>query len=142
MSKSESKAYEPGRFSFEAIIEKGYTDPNGGLHVLAIPSDTLRDDQGDSLTKRCLDRMASQCRQGIDILDNHRSTFGFGVTTKDTTVRPMAGMDGEYQLAVDILLDPTYPQARALFNEVMTNRCRKQLSIGGKLNRENPNCVK
>lgn len=129
---------ETGTFVFDATITKAY-ERDGKMHVVAVPSDTLRDDQGDRVSKGGLDGLAEQCRAGIDILDNHRATFPFGRTTAGSHVRK-AGSGS--QLVVDIELDDTYPQSLALFKEVQNGTCEKQLSIGGKLNRANPDCIR
>jgi hypothetical protein len=127
-----------GEFSFDAEITKAY-ERDGRMHVLAVPSDTFRDDQGDRISKGGLGRLADQCKNGIDILDNHRATFPFGRTTGETHVRDVGGGS---QLVVDVELDETYPQSLALFKEVQAGICKKQLSIGGKLNRDNPDCIR
>lgn len=130
---------EIGSFEFDATITKAY-ERDGEMHVVAVPSDTLRDDQGDRVSKAGIGGLAGQCQDGIDILDNHRATFPFGRTTGDS--RTQARKGGGHDLVVDILLDKSYPQSLALFKEVQDGTCEKQLSIGGKLNRANPDCIR
>lgn len=132
------KNREIGSFEFDATITKAY-ERDGEMHVVAVPSDSVRDDQGDRISKGGLGRLAEQCQGGIDLLDNHRATFPFGKTTGDSHVQEE---DGGGRLVVDVELDGGFPQSLALFKDVQAGTCEKQLSIGGKLNRANPDCIR
>ena len=134
-------------FSFNVTLEKAYKDDDGRMHVVGVASDTLIDRAGDRMTREAINRMAEQLtRENIDLLDNHRSTFGFGFSDQaqavDTTIE-----EGEFkgqqvtELIVDFVLKEGYPQAQDLFKEVSEGLVTKQMSIGGTLNTNNPNAI-
>jgi hypothetical protein len=109
------------------------------MHVVGVASDTLPDFHSDRMSDRAIAQMARQATKGaLPLLDNHRATFGFGKTAEGR-----AGKKGRArELVIDFELDAKYPQAVDLFNEVLTGKSKKQLSIGGVLNLENPKAVR
>ena len=113
-------------------LSKAYKDDSGRMHVTAIASDSQTDLEGDAMSRPALESMVQQFKKGVDLIDNHRSTFAF-VRTIDAQLITEKGQTGDicWKVLVDIELDDSYPEARALFREVQENRCNKQLSIGG-----------
>jgi len=124
-----------------AVVEKAYQDDKGKMHVVAVASDDAADLQSDQMSKSALSKMADDANTGIPLLDNHKSTFEFGRSVSGAVV--IKEVDGKpvQQFVVDLELDGDYPQARALYKEIKSKRCNKQLSIGGKLNLKNPNSI-
>ncbi len=120
----------------QAFVNK---DRGGKLCVVGVASDDLPDAQRERVTSGCLEKWAGQCREGLPLLDSHSGTFPFGVSY-DGVVKK--GGEGQSELEVHFELDPEYPQARTLFAELQKGSCDKQMSIGGDLNLENPDCVK
>lgn len=123
-------------------VSKAYQDEQGKMHVVAVASDDTVDLQRDQMTDEALDKMASQVASGIPLLDNHKATFEFGRTCNGY-VQTGTAPDGKpaRQLFVDVELDGEYPEARSLYKEVLAGKCKKQLSIGGKLNTKNRNAA-
>lgn len=121
-----------------APITKAYQDEQGKMHVIAVASDDTVDLQRDQMTNKALDRMAAQAQEGVPLLDSHKSTFEFGRSIGGTVAK---GKDGKLELIVDLELNGEYPQARTLFKEVMEGTCKRQLSIGGKLNLKNRDAI-
>lgn len=126
------------RFEFGVSLTKAYKTAEGAMRVIGVASDNLPDVQGDAMGEEALLDMALQCKSNsLPLLDNHRSTFGFGKTV-DGTIHS----DGERKmLFVEFELDQKYPQSLDLFHDVQGGKCDKQMSIGGKLDPMDPNAV-
>lgn len=142
--------------SFDVSVERCYKEADGTPHVVGVASDDMQDLTGDRMSDKAVKAMARQCVDNdLPLLDNHRSTFGFGHTHSATTRRvpavdPQTGkalLDKEgkpkmvTELVVDFALDPRRPESWALYEEVESGQCQKQLSIGGMLNMANRNAV-
>lgn len=123
------------------IVEKAYQDSNGKMHVVAVASDDLTDLQSDCMSKSALNKMAGDATKGVPLLDNHKSTFEFGRTVKGAVVTKEVDGKAVQQFVVDLELDAEWPHAKALYKEIKSKQCIKQLSIGGKLNLKNPNAI-
>ncbi len=127
------------RFEFSLPLTKAYKDGQGRMHVVGVASDTLPDFHNDRMSDKAIAQMARQASQeDLPLLDNHRATFGFGRTFTGRSTRKGKARE----LVIDFELDAKYPQAVDLFNEVLTGKAKKQLSIGGMLNLENPKAVR
>lgn len=127
------------RFEFSLPLTKAYKDDEGRMHVVGVASDTLPDFHNDRMSDKAIAQMARQASQeDLPLLDNHRATFGFGRTFTGRSTRKGKARE----LVIDFELDAKYPQAVDLFNEVLTGKAKKQLSIGGMLNLENPKAVR
>jgi len=123
------------RFAFDVELTTAYKDDDGQMHVVAIASDSLEDRERDRMSRKAIQGMVAQAKsEEIDLLDNHKSTFGFGHTS-DARLRT-SKKDGKvfYQFEVDFALDDRYPHAHDLYNEVESGKVKKQLSIGGLIN--------
>jgi hypothetical protein len=130
------------RFEFDAVCEKAWQDDKGKMFVRAVASDDRLDLQRDRMGKNALSKMAEAAKNGLPFLETHRSVFEFGKTIggeviegKDKDGKPVR------QFVVELELDGEYPQARKLFKEVASGGCKRQLSIGGKLNLKNREAV-
>lgn len=131
------------RFEFGADVVKAWQDEKTGkMLVRAIASDDRLDVQRDKMSSAALAKMAAFASKGVPFLETHRSTFEFGKTvsgevleSKDKEGRPVR------QFVVEVELDGDFPQARKLFKEVALGKCKRQLSIGGKLNLKNREAV-
>ena len=123
-------------FEFGIHLNKAYKDDTGQMHVVGVASDTEEDQQGDRMSERALRKMVRQARENkLPLLETHRSTFEFGRTDDSTLI----DKGDSKEFVVDFVLDGEFPQARVLFREVARGDKDKQLSIGGKLNLDNPN---
>jgi phage head maturation protease len=126
-----------GSFEFDLPLVKAYQTDKGAMRVVGLASDTLPDQQNEFMSDKALTGMAKQLKNGLALLDNHRSTFPFGRTV-DGSIHE----DGQSrQLLVEFELDPKYPQSLDLFNEVQARKSDKQLSIGGMLDQTDPKAV-
>jgi hypothetical protein len=131
------------RFEFDADCEKAWQDEKTGkMYVRAVASDDGLDLQRDRMSTAALTKMASASKKGVPFLENHRSTFEFGKTV-DGEIVTSTGKDGKKitKFFATIELDGEFPQARKLFKEVASGECKRQLSIGGKLNLKNRDSV-
>ena len=115
------------KINFNTTITKAFKDDEGNMHVVAIASDNKPDCENDRMSARCIDGFVKQCKRGVDILENHRSTFAFGVTVDAWK----EDQPDSVSLAIEILLKPEYPQSADLFQSVLSGKEDKQLSIGG-----------
>jgi len=130
------------QFSFDVNLQQAYKSPEGKMHVVGIASDDMEDRTGDRMSLKAINSMVRQAKQSrLPLLDNHKSTFGFGHTFDASAKRVKKGDKTVTQLAVDFELDERYPQAQDLFNEVNSGKAEKQLSIGGFLPTDNPKAV-
>jgi hypothetical protein len=107
--------------------------------VVGKASDDLPDHQRERVSEKGLLRWVDQAKKGLDLLETHRSTFGFGRTYDARVKKTDAGVN-EYE--VEFELDPKYPQAMDLFQSIQAGTCNKQMSIGGDINLANPECVR
>jgi hypothetical protein len=130
------------RFEFDALCEKAWQDEKGKMFVRAVASDDGLDLQRDRMSTKALQKMAESAKIGLPFLETHRSVFEFGKTTGGEIVA-MKDKDGKTvnRFVVELELDGDYPQARKLFKEVASGNCKRQLSIGGKLNLKNRDAV-
>jgi len=122
------------KVAFNTRVFKAYTkkDDSTGeekMHVVAIASDSKPDCENDRMSERCIDGFVEQCNRGVDILDNHRSTFPIGVTSEAWKEEEA----DKVNLVIDIELDETFPQSTRLFQDVLEGRAEWQMSIGGYL---------
>ena len=124
------------RFQFETSALEVYKDATGRPHVRAVASDTLEDRQGDVITETCINQMAKQVTRGIPLLPDHRASFEIGMSMLGDTRRNPASHGLE--LVCDFQLDDRYTEATVLYGEVESGHCKRQLSIGGYLNKTNP----
>lgn len=124
-----------------AFISKAYRDDKGKMHVVAIASDDNVDLQRDVMALSALQKMAEQAKKGVPLFSTHKDTFEFGRSVFGDVVRKTDGGRVIHQLVVDLELNGDYPQARQLFKEVVSGKCDKQVSIGGKLNLKNHSAV-
>lgn len=138
-----SATNEKHGFKFNVPLVKAYKDTKGKMRVVGQVSDNLQDVQGDSMSVTAIRSMSRQAKErGLPLLDNHRATFGFGHTA-DASIHE----DGETKsLLFDFELDDSWPQSHALFREVTAAQTAgkapdSQLSIGGRINMDNPNAV-
>jgi len=128
-----------GRFEFALPLTKAYKSGDGKMHVVGTASDTLPDLHDDRMSEKAVDAMAKQATEGaLPLLDNHRATFGFGKTVEGQVAKKGKARE----LVIDFELYAKYPQSLDLFQEVLAGKSKKQLSIGGMLNLENPNAVR
>ena len=124
-------------FAFD--LQRAFIDKESGKKcVVGVCSDDLPDLQKERVSNGLIERWVDQCDGGLDLLDNHRSTFPFGKTNNGTMV---TGPDGETQLQITVELDDKFPQSEVLYSEIKAGACKKQMSIGGAINLENPDCV-
>ena len=131
-------------FSFDVSLQEAYKSPDGKMHVVGIASDDEEDRTGDRMSTKAVRSMAEQANTNrLQLLDNHKSTFGFGETFSAQAKR-IKGKNGKVktELMIDFELKDRYPQAHDLFEEVQSGKGQKQLSIGGFLNLKNPKAVK
>lgn len=125
-------------FDFDVALNKAYTDSEGTMHVIGVASDDDVDRTGDKMSDMALDSMAQQANKNkIPLMDSHHGTFGFGHTHSGSIVKSGA----RKELHIDFALDKRYPQAQDLYNEVSNGKSQKQLSIGGNINRADPDAV-
>lgn len=144
-------------FTFDVALQRCYKEPDGTMHVIGVASDDLEDRVADRMSSTCVKNMAKQCTQNnLQLLDNHKSTFGFGKTysasaqqvpaVNKQTGKPILDKSGKQKMAtelvVDFALDGRYPQSKDLFDEVQSGKSEKQLSIGGYLDPENPDAIR
>ncbi len=134
-------------FDFDITLNKAYKAEDGTMHVVGVASDDGVDLTGDKMAECALDSMVQQAKtKKLPLLDSHHSTFGFGHTHDAHIQKKMeTGADGKAhakrEYVVDFALDDRYPHAHDLFKEVESGRSNKQLSIGGHLNRNDPEAV-
>lgn len=128
-------------FSFDAVCEKAWQDEKGKMFVRAVASDDRLDLQRDRMSANALKKMADAAKKGVPFLETHRSVFEFGKTVGGDVVDFEEGGKKVQKFVVDVELDGDFPQARKLFKEVAGNTCKRQLSIGGKLNLKNKEAV-
>jgi len=125
------------RFEFHTDCLEVYKSADGKPHIRAVASDSLEDRQGDVITETCIGKMAEQVAKGeIPLLPDHRSSFEIG-TSRGGETRRNPETNG-LELVTDFELDERYTEATVLFNEVSSRKCKRQLSIGGYLNKNNP----
>lgn len=125
------------KFAFETNHLEVYKGDDGKPHIRAIASDSLEDRQGDVITETCIKQMSTQVSKNeIPLLPDHRSSFEIGKSSYGDTRRNPSS--NGLELLVDFELDDRYTEAQVLFNEVQSGRCKRQLSIGGYLNKNNP----
>lgn len=137
-----NKSIDNVKFEFGASYEKAWQDEKTGkMYVRAIASDDKLDLQRDRMGALALDKMAGASKKGVPFLETHRSTFEFGKTTGGEIIEVMENGHKVQKFAVEIELDGDFPQARKLFKEVAAGNCKRQLSIGGKLNLKNKEAV-
>jgi hypothetical protein len=129
------------RIDFDATCEKAWQDDKGKMHVRAVASDDRIDLQRDRMSQKALEKMAKSAKDGVPFLETHRSVFEFGRTVGGEILEREQDGKKVRQLVVDVELDGDYPQARKLFKEVAAGNCKRQLSIGGKLNLKNREAV-
>lgn len=126
------------RFDFDVTLVKAYKATDGTLHVIGVASDDDVDLTGDKMHTMAIDSMAAQAKNHkLPLLPSHGDTFGFG-HTHDAWVKKGAGIR---EFVVDFALDARYPQAQDLHAEVASGTCKKQLSIGGNVNRADEDAV-
>ncbi len=127
------------KFEFNLSLNKAYKDDEGKMHVIGVASDTSVDQQGDRMSERALRAMVRQARDNkLPLLETHRSTFAFGKTSDANLV----DNGTTKQFVVDFELFEDFPQAKSLFREVLKGEKDKQLSIGGRLNLNNPKAIR
>lgn len=125
-------------FEFDVTLSKAYKADDGKMHVIGVASDDDVDLTGDKMHEKALESMVSQAKKNkLPLLDSHHGTFGFG-HTHDAHLQKKGG---KREYVVDFALDERYPQAHDLYNEVAAGHSQKQLSIGGHLNRADPEAV-
>ena len=125
------------RFAFQTNRLEVYKSDDGKPHIRAVASDSLEDRQGDVITETCIKQMADQVSHGdIPLLPDHRASFEIGKSHYGDTRRNDSTHGLE--LVVDFELDDRFTEATVLFNEVSSGKCKRQLSIGGYLNKNNP----
>lgn len=128
-----------GSFEFDLEVAKSSRDTDGVYHLYAVASDTQIDYQKDQMTLSALKKMEKQLKtEKIPLLENHDSTFHFGYI--DSAKVTKAGTDN-WELEVDLILDESFPQSKSLIKAVAAGKPKYQLSIGGKINKSNPNAV-
>lgn len=137
-----NSGFENVRFEFEANCEKAWQDEKTGkMYVKAVASDDRLDLQRDRMGRPALDKMAAAAKRGVPFLETHRSTFEFGKTVDGEITQVEEGGKKVNKFIATVELDPEFPQARKLFKEVASGVCKRQLSIGGKLNLKNRDAV-
>lgn len=137
-----SDKFENVRFEFEATCDKAWQDEKTGkMYVKAVASDDKLDLQRDRMGKTALDKMAAAAKRGVPFLETHRSTFEFGKTVDGEIISVNEGGKMVNKFVATVELDSEFPQARKLFKEVALGTCKRQLSIGGKLNLKNRDAV-
>lgn len=124
------------RFEFETQRLEVYKDAGGRPHIRGIASDSLDDRQGDAITETCIANMARQLNRGIPLLPDHRSSFEIGTSTLGEPRRNP--MTGALELIADFALDDRFVESSILYDEIESGKCKRQLSIGGFLNKKNP----
>lgn len=125
-------------FAFDVTLSKAYKADDGKMHVIGVASDDDVDLTGDKMHEKALESMVTQAKKNkLPLLDSHHGTFGFG-HTHDAHIQKKGG---KREYVVDFELDDRYPQAHDLYNEVSSGTSQKQLSIGGHLNRADPEAV-
>jgi hypothetical protein len=129
------------RFEFDAVCEKAWQDEKGKMFVRAVASDDKLDLQRDRMGIKALQKMVDAAKAGVPLLETHRSVFEFGKTVGGELKEMEEGGRKFHQFAVELELDGDFPQGRKLFKEIASGTCKKQLSIGGKLNLKNRDAV-
>lgn len=129
------------RFDFDATCEKAWQDDKGKMFVRAVASDDRLDLQRDRMGNNALQKMVDAAKRGVPFLETHRSVFEFGKTVGGEIKEKEDSGKKVRQFVVDVELDGDFPQARKLFKEIASGTCKKQLSIGGKLNLKNRDAV-
>ncbi len=129
------------RFEFATDLTKAWQDEKGKMFVEAIASDDQLDLQRDRMSKAALNKMAAASKKGVPFLSTHRDTFEFGKTVDGEIITVEEKGKPVHKLKTVIELDGEYPQARTLYKEVASGTCKRQLSIGGKLNLKNRDAV-
>lgn len=130
------------QFSFDVNLQQAYKSPEGKMHVVGIASDDMEDRTGDRMSSKAINSMVQQAKKSrLPLLDNHKSTFGFGATYDASAKKVTKNGKTVTQLTVDFELNERYPQAQDLFDEVNSGKAQKQLSIGGFLPLDNPKAV-
>jgi hypothetical protein len=138
----ETPALDNVKFEFGADCEKAWTDEKTGkMLVRAVASDDRLDLQRDRMGNHALQKMVEAARKGVPFFETHRSVFEFGRTVDGAITEKDEGGKKIRQFVVDVELDGDFPQARKLFKEVAGGLCKRQLSIGGKLNLKNRDAV-
>jgi len=130
------------QLSFDVNLQQAFKSPDGKMHVVGVASDDLEDRTGDRMSSVAIGKMVHQAKTGkLPLLDNHKSTFGFGKTF-DASARKITKKGKTHtQLVIDFELDDRYPQAQDLYDEVSSGKAEKQLSIGGFLPLDNPKAI-
>jgi len=130
------------KFEFGATYEKAWQDEKSGrMIVRAVASDDRLDLQRDRMGNAALQKMVDAAKKGVPFLETHRSVFEFGRTVDGAIKEFEDGGKKVRQFVVDVELDGDFPQARKLFKEIANGDCKRQLSIGGKLNLKNREAV-
>ena len=127
------------RFEFAANLVKALeTEDEKKPHVIAIASDSSEDRHGDRMSEECIKSMVDQAKEsGIDLLENHKSSFAIGKTTGATVEKSV----NAHKFAVEFELDTDYPQAKKLFKSVQEGVEKYQLSIGGYVPLDDPEAL-
>jgi len=128
-------------FAFDAVCQKAWQDDKGKMFVRACASDDKLDLQRDRMSTSALNKMAEAAKKGVPFLETHRSVFEFGRTVGGEVAEVEEDGKKVQKFFVDVELDGDFPQARKLFKEVAAKDCKRQLSIGGKLNLKNREAV-
>ena len=109
------------KFEFDCPVQKAYKDDSGKMHVVAVASDDGIDLAEERISLVAQKQMAQQCTEGgLALLDNHRTTFGFGKTVEGLVKRNSETDHNE--LLIDFELDEKYPQAQDLFDAVSVDK--------------------
>ena len=93
-------------FSFDIDLQQAYKTPEGKMHVVGVASDDEEDRTGDRMSTKAVRSMAEQANKNrLQLLDNHKSTFGFGETFSSQAKR-VKGKGGKTttQLVIDFEL--------------------------------------
>lgn len=122
-------------FEFGLTINKARKEGEK-MVVTGYASDTLKDNHNERFDAHAMNQMLDTLRtKDVPLMTSHKDSFGFGKTIEGK-LYPVE--DGGIGLEVDFELNPKYPQSEELFEEVSSGECEKQISVGGKLNKENP----
>lgn len=123
---------------FGMVVEKTF-EVDGRKMVTAVVADTEFDRDDDSFTPDVIRRFAEELSKGIGLYSSHKESFPFG---KSVRGRVFDNDKGGLTLEADFVLDERYPQSAVLWEEMQSGGTDKQLSVGARINRKNPQAVK
>lgn len=124
------------KFAFSSKIFKA-VNKDGKLIIYAKASDNMSDLHGDRFSKKALQMMKQAAKKGLPLRRSHVDAFEIGKSINANLRRSGDRID----YIMQIQLDPSYVEAKKLFDEIENKRSNRQLSIGGTIDFDVANAI-